>query len=478
MFPARSELGFYARHFAEAECQHVGRQVVDGTVRGSSPRQKGALLLERAVARGTICIRRLGDGDGTETKGFRRFLVNEKVTLARLIESWCEHTAGMAGGRHVLAIQDTSELQFKTTGERTRGLGEVGKGKGRRGALLHAMVAIGAHDGACLGLVSGAIWTRAGRVEIAHGQRALADKESRRWLDTARTARVVLEQAECITVVADRESDIYAEWATLPDKKLHLLTRVMHDRKLADGGTLYQAADGFSCAGKRAIELKATPKRAARTATLSVRFGTLQLKRPPRPGLEGLPGFVQLTLVEAVELEPPAGVEAVHWRLLTTHQVGDAIAAWQIVDWYRMRWTIEQFFRVLKTQGFRIEDSQLDSAEVLLKLIAVAAKAAAITVQLLQARDGHSTLSAGAAFDSDHIDALAAVNARYEAKSPRQKNPHPFASMAWAAWIVARLGGWDGYKSSRPPGPITLKHGLDYFFAIAIGWTLRDVSTP
>jgi Transposase DDE domain len=457
---------------------HVGRRVVAGRVRGSPSRQKGALLLERAVTRGTSCIRRLGDGEGTQTKGFRRFLANAKVTLARLIESWSEQTAGMARGRHVLAIQDTSELQFNTTGQRTRGLGEVGKGKGRRGALLHAMMAVDAQDGACLGLVGGTIWTRAGRVEIAHGERALADKESRRWLDTARTARTVLEQAECITVVADRESDIYAEWATLPDHKLHLLTRVMHDRSLADGGTLYQAADGFSCAGKRTIELKATPKRAARTATLSVRFGTVQLKRPPRPGLKGLPDSVQLTLVEAVELEPPAGAEPVHWRLLTTHQVVEASAAWQIVDWYRMRWTIEQFFRVLKTQGFRIEDSQLDSAEVLLKLIAVAAKAAAITIQLLQARDGHSTLSAAAAFDSTHIDALAAVNARYEARSPRQRNPHAFATMAWAAWIIARLGGWDGYKSSRPPGPITLKHGLDHFFAIAVGWALRDVSTP
>ena len=143
-----------------------------------------------------------------------------------------------------------------------------------------------------------------------------------------------------------------------------------------------------------------------------------------------------------------------------------------------MRWTIEQLFRVLKSQGLRIEDSQLDSAEILLKFIAVATKAAALTIQLLQARDGHADLPAAAAFDEAQIDALAALNARYERRSPRQRNPHPSASMAWAAWIIARLGGWDGYKSSRPPGPITFKQGLDYFLAIATGWALRDVSTP
>ncbi len=427
--------------------------------------------------RGTSCVRRLGDGEGAQTKAFRRFLANKRVTLERLVESWSQQTAPAAAGRHVLAIQDTSEIKFNVTAQRTRGLGEVGKGRGR-GALLHAMVAVDARDGTCLGLVAGSIWTRAGRVEVEHGQRALADKESCRWLDTARTARAVLERADCITVVADRESDIYAEWATLPDEKLHLLTRVMHDRSLADGGTLYEAADELGVVDTRIIELSATPKRAARTATLGLRFGTVRLKRPPRPGLKDLPDAVQLTLVEAVELDPPDGVEPVHWRLLTTHQATNDTAAWQIVDWYRLRWTIEQLFRVLKSQGLRIEDSQLDSAEVLLKLIAVATKAAAITIQLLQARDGRSNLPATAAFDGGQIDALAAINARYQAKSPRQKNPHPVASMAWAGWIIARLGGWDAYPSSRPPGPITFKNGLDHFFAIAVGWALRDVSTP
>jgi hypothetical protein len=399
------------------------------------------------------------------------------VTLERLIASWPQQTVAAVADRHVLAIHDTSEIKFNTTVQRRRGLGEIAKGQAH-GALLHAMVAVDADDGACLGLVGGTIWTRAGRVTVAHGERALGDRESRRWLDTAHAARTVLDQAASITVVADRESDIYAEWATLPDHKLHLLTRVMHDRQLADSTTLYEAAAKLSFADTRTIELKATPKRIARETTLSLRFGSVQLKRPRKAGIKELPEAVELTLVEAVELEPPQGVEPVHWRLLTTHQVNKAMDAWQIVDWYRRRWTIEQFFRVLKTQGFRIEDSQLDSADTLLKLIAVAAKAAVISLQLVQVRDGRSNLHASVAFEPSQIDALAALQARYKARTPRQNNPHPNASLAWAAWIIARLGGWDGYPSSRPPGPITFKHGLDYFHAFALGWAVRDVSTP
>jgi hypothetical protein len=462
----------------EAGCLDVGRRVFDGRIRGCAPGKKGAELLERAIARGTSCIRHLGDGEGAQTKAFRRFLANDEVTVERLIESWAQQTVGAAAGRHVLAIQDTSEIGFTVTAKRTRGLGEIGKGKGNRGALLHAMIAVDAADGACLGLVGGTIWTRDGRVEVEHGKRELADRESKRWPDTARTARRVLDAATCITVVADRESDIYAEWATLPDDKLHLLTRVMHDRRLIGGGTLYEAADKLEFVDVRTVELKATPTRIARTATLGLRFGTVELKCPSRTGVKGLPRSVQLTLVEAVELAPPDDVEPVHWRLLTTHQAGTIADAWQIVDWYRMRWTIEQLFRVLKTQGLRIEDSQIDSAPPLLNLIAVATKAAAITIQLVQVRDGQSQLPASTAFDGNQMAALAALNARYEAKSPRQRNPHPAASLAWAAWIIARLGGWDAYPSSRPPGPITFKRGLDYFFAIATGWELRDVSTP
>lgn len=429
------------------------------------------------VARGTSCIRRLGDGEGAQTKGFRRFLANENVTPERLIEGWSEQTAAAVAGRHVLAIQDTSEIGFNTTAQRTRGLGKIGKGR-NRGALLHAMLAVDAQDGACLGLVGGTIWTRSGDVTVAHSRRALADKESKRWLDTAHAARTVLDQAACITVIADRESDIYAEWATLPDHKLHLLTRVMHDRALVDGGTLHQAADQLSIADTRTIDLPAAHKRQPRQVKLGLRFGLVQLKRPHRPGLTGLPDAVPLTLVEAIELDPTDRVEPVHWRLLTTHPIADTAAAWQIVDWYKKRWIIEQLFRVLKSQGLRIEDSQLDSAELLVKLIAIAAKAAAITIQLLQARDGTAELPAAATFDCGQIEALDAINNRYQQRAPRQKNPHPKLSMAWASWIVARLGGWDGYPSSKPPGPITLKHGLDRLFDISQGWALRDVSTP
>ena len=170
------------------------------------------------VARQSTCLRRLSAGDRAWEVGFGRFLANENVTVDRLIDGWSAPTVSAVAGRHVIAIQDTNEINFRTTAERRRGLGEVGKGAGH-GVLAHAMVAVDADNGACLGLVAGSVYTRKGRVEVPHAKRKLSDKESRRWIDTAAAAKTVLAQAARVTVVGDRESDIYAFWATLPDER-------------------------------------------------------------------------------------------------------------------------------------------------------------------------------------------------------------------------------------------------------------------
>jgi len=423
-------------------------------------------------------MRRIGGGKRSQEVRFGRFLSNGKVTINRLIEGWSELTAPAASGRHVLAIQDTSEINFRTTPERQRGLGEIGKGVGR-GVLMHAMLAVDAGNGNCLGLVGGRIWTRKGRVLIPHGQRRLEDKESERWVATGEQAKQVLASAAMVTVIGDRENDLYAAWATLPAPNFHLIIRLMQDRCLVDDSSLYAAGADFPPADSRQVDLPArAPNRPARPALLNLRFGKIALRRPRTPSYRDLPKSVSLTLIEVIESECPHNVEPVHWRLLTTHEVADAATAWQIVAWYKQRWIIEQLFRLMKTQGLRLEDSQIDTADRLIKLAAVAAKAAAITLQLVQARDGRVKEPAAVSFSSQEIPVLEALNAQIEGKTALQKNPHPKHSLAWAAWIIARLGGWDGYPSSKPPGPVTFSHGLEHFRLILIGWGLKDVCMP
>lgn len=424
-----------------------------------------------------MCVRRLGGGARSQEVRFGRFLGNRKVTIDRLIAGWSEQTGPAAAGRHVLAIQDTSEINIPTTETRRRGLGEIGKGTGR-GVLVHAMLALDAASGSCLGLVAGRVWTRKGRVTVPHDRRALEDRESERWVGTGIDSKKVLASAAMVTIIGDRESDFYSAWATLPDANFHVISRAMHDRCLADGSSLFAASNDFELAETRTIELRARADLPARSATLNLRFGKVVLRRPGGTAHRHLPKSVSVTLIELVEPHPPKHAEPVHWRLLTTHEVPDAAAAWRIVRWYKQRWTIEQLWRLMKLQGLRLEDSQLATAEGLIKLTAIAAKAAAITLQLLQARDGTGDEPASLAFPEGEITVLEAANTCIEGKTALQKNPHRKQSLAWASWIIARLGGWDGYPSSRPPGPITYRHGLEHFRSILVGWGMRDVCMP
>lgn len=428
------------------------------------------------VAGKNVCIRRLSRGDRALEVRFNRFLSHDKVTAERIIESWSETTVAAVEGRHVLAIQDTSEIHFNTTPQRRRGLGEIGKGN-NHGVLLHPLLAVDADDGSCLGLLSGQVWTRKGRRTTSHDERELSDKESQRWISTVVAARPLLIDAATVTVLGDRESDIFALYAGSAEQHFHVIARSMHDRKLADSDGLYETSNAMPAVDQRAIPLPARASRPARLARLELRFGAIELARPQNKFLRHLSKSLPLAVVDVREVNAGHGVEPLHWRLLTSHQVVDVEGAWRIVEWYKQRWIIEQFFRVLKTQGLKLEDSQIGTANRLLKLVAIAAKAAVITIQLLQARDGGRQFVL-VAFRGGEINALTALNQQIEARSKRLKNPHPPDSLAWAAWIIGRLGGWDGYPSSKPPGPITFKNGLEYFQAVAAGWSLRDMCMP
>lgn len=368
------------------------------------------------VAHTSTCLRRLAGGRRSGIVGFSRFLANSRVTAEAVIEGWGAELSQACAGRHILAIQDTSDFNFSTTKERSRGLGAIGKGSGR-GVLLHAMLGVDAETGGILGLAAGRIWTRDGRVSVPHRARPLSQKESHRWLSTAEAAKTVLAQAHMVTEIGDRESDIYEKWARLPEPGFHILTRAMTDRSILEGGGKLSSAP-LELAGTAQVAMRARPGRPARTARLEARFGPVTIKRPANLARQpGLAGTVEVSLIEVSEVNAPPGVTPISWRLLTTHKLEDADMAWRAVSWYRQRWHIEQFFRTLKQQGLQLEDSQLENAERLIKLTAIAARAACTIMQLVQARDGKSGQDAKIAFSSSEIQTLHALLPELEGKT-------------------------------------------------------------
>jgi hypothetical protein len=223
----------------------------------------------------------------------------------------------------------------------------------------------------------------------------------------------------------------------------------------------------------------AKPGRPAREATVALRFGPVSLKRPENTPDKGLPETVSLWVVDVQEIDPPEGTEPVHWRLMTTHEVTTVEQARQIVTWYRMRWIIEQVFRSMKSDCSRIEDSQLDDVNCFTKLAMIGLIAAIRAMQLVMARDGATGQPLSDAADPADMPALRALNARLEGRTEKLRNPHNESTLAWFAWIVARLGGWSGYTSRgyRPPGPKTMHHGLPRLDPTLEGWRLAESST-
>lgn len=388
-----------------------------------------------------LCVRRLG-GDRAGEIRITRFLRNRNVTTEEMLAQAAARTAQRCHGRDVLVIQDTTVI----------------RSTGGGGDYLHAAIALDEADGAILGLVGGQFLQRSSGRKQARKRLPIEEKESFRWLEGADEAASVGAGAARVTVVADREGDIYEAFALRPHG-IDLLIRAAQDRSLEDGGRLFAGLDALPQSGQAELALPAGPGRRARKARLGLRFATMMLARPARlPGAR-LPAAVEMQLIDVREIDPPAGVPAVHWRLLTTRVVRSEAEAWAVVDLYRRRWAIEQLFRTLKTQGFDIEGVRIEDPQPRDKLITAALIAAVAVQQLVHGREGDQGYLRPCTdvFEPEDIPLLEAWCAKLEGKTQRQKNPHPKGSLAYAAWVCARLGGWTGYYGK--PGPVVMLNG-------------------
>lgn len=433
---------------------------------GDQRRDKvSAALLEALEKKRTVVIKRLGDTRAEEIR-FGRFLNNESITHQCILDAESERTAASAAGRDVLVIQDTTEINFSGHTGSKKGFGTVGNGEDI-GLFLHPQFVLDATNGGVLGIAGCAIMNRRRHVKTPSRKRPPNKRESRRWLEGMELAGRVLKEAAFITVVADRESDIYEAFAGRPEN-VHLLTRAAQNRCLADGDYLFETMRRNPIVARYEIDVPQKVKRSARQATVALRYGPVELRRPSTSRKTCAVETVKLTAVFVEEINPPEGTDPVQWMLLTTRAVESLDAAQGIVKLYRLRWTIEELNRAMKSQGMDIEESQLTRARAVKKLCVLALIAASRAIQLVRARDGRTLQKMSDGFDKEDQPILEQANKKMEGKTEKQKNPHRRGSLAWAAWIIGRLGGWTGYY--KPPGPKIMHIGLKRFDAMKEGW--------
>jgi len=421
--------------------------------------------------------------------GYYRFLDNEQVSVGELVQSLACHCQTQVQGRHVLAISDTSEINLQAHIGRIdgKGLGVLGNDRDL-GFFIHPTLLL---DGTCgfpLGISHVQLWSRpANRLtKEARHYKALPieEKESFKWLESAAGSRHCLEAggASLVTHIGDREADIYKEWVRVPGRGHHVLIRACRDRSIAQSSKmLFDYLSAQPCQGTYHFTVAADKRkgRSQREALMAVRFVPVTLERPKRLQDTDYPPSVSLYAVEACEVQPPPGQSPIHWRLLTTHPVMILEQALQVIQWYGWRWQIEQLFAILKGGGFNIEATQLESGRGIQRLCVLALAAAVQVLQLQEGRDD-SHQAASVVFSQRQQQCLSDLAPTLEGRTHKQQNPYSPYTLAWAAWLIARLGGWSGLQSQRPPGIRTLFKGLQKFEGIFQGWDLvhgQDVYT-
>jgi hypothetical protein len=242
-------------------------------------------LIERIAATGSLVLRRIGETRAGEI-AVHRFLSSPHVSTERIVATLSARTMAGCAGRRVLAVQDTSEINFAGREKKRRGFGPAGDGK-TPGFFIHPVIAIDVETEAVIGLVDAAIWTRqrAGR-RSTRRSRPLEEKESARWLNGCQAAAGRLIQAMSVTMVADRESDLYELFARKPDG-LDLIVRAAQDRNLANGGRLFEALREAPLLAIGQVQVaQRGPGDKGRIAAVEMRATTVSIARP-RNGRHG-----------------------------------------------------------------------------------------------------------------------------------------------------------------------------------------------
>lgn len=411
-------------------------------------------------------------GSRAKTKAAYRFFDHKKATLQNILTPHIESTTRRIGEEKiVLALQDSSSLNYSTH-PATENLGPIGsKPEGIVGLMLHATLATNP-EGTPLGLIDAQCWARNPE---EYGKKAkrhslpIEEKESYKWLKSFNAAANIAKSCPQTTVVSvgDREADIYELFslaARTPNAPL-LLVRARHDRKLAaEQGHLLEHLNQCPEAGIQEIVIPRRGNRPARTARLSVRHSKVTLAAPKRnTGASPL----SIWAILATEENAPEGVEPLKWVLLTTAPTENFADACERLAWYTKRWTIEIFFRTLKS-GCLIENRQLGSANRLEACLAIDLVVAWRIHHLTKLGRETPDVPCSVYFEEAEWKALVT----FVTKNPTPASTPP--TLREAIRMVAFLGGFLGRKSDGEPGTQTLWLGLQRLDDITEMWKVMS----
>jgi hypothetical protein len=399
-----------------------------------------------------------------ELKGAYRFLNNPRVSPSAIGAAHRTWTARQCQGRSVvLCVQDDTEIH----GVRAAG----GRG-GDDGEVLHSTLAV-TPEGQLLGILDQRWFVHLTPVAgETRGQRAQRWRESDVWAEALAGVEAEGPGASRLIHVADRAADNMRFMHDCLKAQRGFVVRAQHDRWVEDGtGKLWEHMGGQAAAGTLTAQIgqqrdsTGRVTRVGREAALEVRYATVRLD-PPQNHVDNLEGLT-VQVVYLREENPPVGVEAVDWMLLTSEPVESLADALVITGYYQKRWVIEEWHRALK-EGCRLEQSQVQTVEALRRLSALLS---VLAVRLLQLRDlAQGREQANAEALRAQVDGLCIeVVATLAGRDPGTLTPREF----WG--VIIRQGGFIGRKSDGQPGWKVIWRGChDISQMVCYAEALRD----
>ena len=415
--------------------------------------------------------------DDGQLEGAYRFFNNEAVTPEAILQPHVAATrARMAHERVALVVHDTSTMSFDPDGAR-RGLGRI-RSAGQA-FFAHVSLALSG-DGTRmpLGVLALSHHIRTGEQKKKKLKtKDNADNERARWGRQVTAVSSLLDRSRVVHLM-DREADDYALFAQLVGAGDRFVIRVAHNRLLAENGDgfqkLEQAVTEIASVAEREVPLSRRPAgsrspqqrrihpvREGRLAKLAFGATTVTLRRPsPQP--KTLPETLSVNVVRVWEVDPPKGEAPVEWVLLTTEPITTPQQLLQIVDWYRARWVIEEFFKALKT-GCAYDTRQLETIEGLLNVLATFLPIAwRLLLMRTQARVA-PTAKATTVLPKAMVAVLRVFTRIKLAAQPTARD---------VLLAVAALGGHQ--KNNGDPGWITLARGYEKLRTLTEGAAARD----
>jgi hypothetical protein len=314
----------------------------------------------------------------------------------------------MAAEKVVVLAQDTTTLSYNTL-KATKDLGRIGDDRNPgRGLLLHSLQAFRL-DGIPLGCAWARLWAREATSDTAHrNQQSIDQKESVRWVDAFQTAASIAAQMPqtAILVAGDMESDImdlYDRSGVAP-ANLHYLVRAQHDRVLHSGQKLWDHLSSQPRDGTMTVKIPRNTHRAARTATLELRWAKIQIQ-PPRVGCKNSWGLTECWALWAKEINPPEGAEPIDWMLLSDWTIDSLKTARRLIRWYGLRWGIECWHQVLK-DVCKVETRQMKSAQALSRALTLDMLVAWRVLLLCRLGKAHPHLPASLLYSPEELAIL------------------------------------------------------------------------